>query len=450
MQYAVRNWALRHPDSGAPFPPDLPSTAFPAVCDPQIDEWHKNCAKRLRSDAAPATERPAPAAAPDPRIHVHFNHVRPGGFSRHGPAMDYFERQRTRGVPYVHIPSRHTATGPHHSLSPHTKHRLNSSGSGSSMDERARRRRSFSDYPSPTQEPMRPPGHLDPRRGPPTGSRRHSHPRPESESETDSDSEDPQSPRSRGHRPVRPPVASWRVFPPDAPRAHQGGPAPSKAHRAELRQYESRRRSVPSGGFGFRQKINSLSSSLFPGSHDRPRSTSRSDRDSDSRPNSARIRPDAPTSRSNHRWSEDTPSEESDSEASPKHRSRRDPARMAELLREREQRERELREDERENRSRKDRAHLRPGITRRTSSAADIERFPREWDTRERYRNRDRGRERRDSRDPRMNLTGDESERRSWREKERRRERGRDRAASPVVGVSGRKYPAESLNPEWA
>lgn len=441
MQFAVRNWALRHPDTGVPFPTDLPSTAFPAVCDPQIDEWHRNCAKRLRSEAAPAAERPAPtAAAPDPRVHVHFNHVRPGGIPRHGPAMDYFERDRTRDVPFVHVSSRRAPSG----QSPR-KHRVNSSGSGSSMDERARRRRSFSDYPSPSHESMRSSAHLDPRRPVPTSGRRHSHPRPESESESGSDSE---GPRSRGHRPVRP-VASVRVFPPDAPRGHQGTHVPTKSHRSELRQDDSRRRSLPSGSFGIRQKI----TSLFPGSHDRTHSASRSDREADSRPTSSRVRPDVPGSRLSRRWSEESwSSDGSDSDVSPKHRVRRDPERMAQLLREREQRERELQqEEERERRSRKERTHLRPGIGRRTSSAADIERLPREWDARDRYRDRDRGRERRDSRDPRMNLTGDESERPGFRERERRRERDRDRAGSPVVtGVGGRKYPTDSLKPDWA
>lgn len=201
--------------------------------------------------------------------------------------------------------------------------------------------------------------------------------------------------------------------------------------------------------------------SFLPGTHDRPRSTSRSDRETDSRPNSARLRPDHPSSRMNRRHSDDPySSDESGSDASPKHRSRRERERERERekekLREREKREREL-EEERERRSRKDRTHLRPGMTRRTSSAADVERRTREWDVRDRYRDRDRERDHvrdhvkdtRDSRDPRGNLTGDERHRRSWRERERDRER--ERGGSPVVtGVSGRKYPTEAQQAAWA
>ncbi|KAI0126941.1 hypothetical protein BJ170DRAFT_424474 [Xylariales sp. AK1849] len=431
IQFAVRNWALKHPDTGEPFPVDLPKEAFPRVCDPQIDAWHKDCAKRLRSEAAPQPEKAPQATSPDPR--VHFAHVRPSNPSRHGPAMDYFERA-SEHIPFVHMPSRHAAPGPHHSQSPHK--RPVESSSSSSPDEHARRRRSFSDYPYPAHEKVHSGDHLDPRRpAPPV--RRHSQPKHySSSSETDSDA--PVGPRARVHRPVRPPAASVRVFPPEASTAPPVVHIPARTHRAELRQDDPRRRSLPSGSFGIRQKL----SSFLPGSGDRTRSNSRSDRENDSRPNSARTRPEHPSSRLGRGRSHETySSEDSDSDASPKHRSRRD--------REREKaREREL-EEARERRSRKEKAYLRPDINRRTSSAADIERRPRDWDARDRYREHDRNRDHRgrDHRDPRRNLTSDERERRSWRDRDRDRERG----GSPVVvGVGGRKYPTESLKPTWA
>ncbi|KAK9425774.1 hypothetical protein SUNI508_03135 [Seiridium unicorne] len=441
IQFAVRNWALRHPDTGVPFPSDLPSGAFPGVCDPQIDQWHKDCAKRLRVDAAPAPEKPTHATSPDPR--VHFSHVHAGGPPRHGPEMDYFERQRPN-VPFIHIPGR---PGAHHSQSPH-KRRVDSSSS-SSVDERARRRRSFSDYPSPQHEKTRPPSHLDPHRPEPV--RRHSsQARRHSPLPSESDSDDGmRNPRTRVHRPSRPPLASVRVFPPESPISPPVPQGPARpSHRTQLRQDNSRRQSLPSGHFGIRQKV----MSFLPGSHDRQRSTSRSDRDNDSRPNSARLRPDHPSSRHNRRYSDEADSSDaSDSDVSRKHRNHRERERERERekVREREQREREL-EEERERRSRKDRAHLRPGLDRRTSSAADIERKRREWDVRDRYRDRDREREHgRDPRDPRANLTGDERQRRSWRERERERER--ERGDSPVVtGVSGRKYPTDNLKPAWS
>ncbi|KAF3023509.1 hypothetical protein E8E14_007197 [Neopestalotiopsis sp. 37M] len=439
IQYAVRNWALKHPVTGAPFPVDLPADAFPKVCDPEIDRWHKECAKRLKQDAAPNVERPAPAPPPDPR--VHFNHVHASGSSHHGPAMDYFDRTRP-SVPFVHVQGR---PGVHHSQSTR-KHRVDSSSSSSSPDERARRRRSFSDYPSPIHEKVRHSVHLDPHR-PPAVRRHSSQPRQDPVPGTDSDSDDvPASPRTRVHRPVRPPVASVRVFPPDSPVTPPAPQGPARSsHRTELRQTDSRRRSMPPGHFGFRQKV----MSFLPGSgsHDRQRSpSSRSDRDSDSRPNSARLRHEHGSVRLNQRYSDEAFSPmDSDSDVSPRHRYHRDREAEREREREREREKARLREieDERERRSRKDHAHLRPGISRRTSSAADVERRSREWDVRDRLRDRDRGRDH--GRDPREPRTSTETHRRSWRERD-----DRERGTSPVVGVSGRKYPAENPKAGWS
>lgn len=436
MQFAVRNWALRHPETGELFPADLPSDSFPAVCDPQIDRWHKTCAQRLRNDATSTNEKAVPATGTDPRVHVHFTHV-PGGPPRQVPEMDYFDRRRTH-VPFVHVPSR---PGPYHSQSPH-KRRVESNSS-SSQEERARRRRSFSDYPSPPHEKTRPSSHLDPHR--PEAVRRHSSQprRAASPSSPDSDSEDgPVNPRARVHRSGRPPVASVRVFPPTSPISPPVPQGPARhPHRSEMRQDDLRRRSLPPGHFGIRQKV----MSFLPGSHERQRSTSRSDRETDSRPTSARMRPEHPSSRLSRRFSDEADSaDESGSDVSPKHHTHREREREREKTRERELREREI-EEERERRSRKDRAHLRPDLNRRTSSAADVDRRTREWDVRDRYRERERDHGR-DPRDPRANLTGDERQRRSWRERERERDHERGRGGSPVVmGVGGRRYPAEGI-----
>ncbi|KAI4593529.1 hypothetical protein KJ359_009215 [Pestalotiopsis sp. 9143b] len=440
IQYAVRNWRLKHPVTGVPFPPDLPADAFPKVCDPEIDRWHKECAKRLRSDAAPAIERPSPASAPAPDPRVHFNHVHASGPSHHGPAMDdYFGRQRPN-VPFVHVAGR---PGVHHSQSTR-KHRVDSSSSNSSPDERSRRRRSFSDYPSPIHEKVRHSVHLDPR--PPAVRRHSSQPRQDPAPDSDSDLDDaPPSPRSRVHRPVRPPVASVRVFPPESPVSPPVPQGPARSsHRTEPRQNDSRRRSMPPGHFGIRQKV----MSFLPGSgsYDRQRSpSSRSDRDSDSRPNSARLRHEHGSTRLSQRYSDEAFSPaDSDSDISPRQRYHRDREHEREREREREREKEKIRlrevEDERERRSRKDHAHLRPGINRRTSSAADVERRSREWDVRDR-RERDRLRDHaRDLREPRdVPRTSGERHRRSWREQDREHER--ERATSPVVGVSGRKYP---------
>ncbi|ORY57158.1 uncharacterized protein BCR38DRAFT_449786 [Pseudomassariella vexata] len=439
VQFAVRNWALKHPDTGEPFPPDLPADALPAVCDPAIDKWHRECAGRLRREAIPKEES---SPQQDPR--VYFTHVPGAGHastataSRHEPAMDYFERERT--IPFNHIHSRHVV--PPTPAPPPPGHRPSPSpqkvriDSGSSSPEERARRRSWNDYPAPLHDKARSPSHFDARRPRPV--RHHSQPRHYS-SDSDSDGDLPSSARSRPppRTHERPPLHSVRVFPPET-----SAPTPipiRSTHRTEMRQDDPRRRSLPSGGtFSIRQKL----SSLLPGS-ERPRSTSRSDREAASASHGSRIRPE-PSSRRPRGWSDEslTP-EHSDSDVSPKRQSRHD--RERERFRDRErdrEREREL-EEEREWRSRKDKAYLhRPTVTRRTSSAADVERRlgrdPRDRE-RELDRERDWDRDRDRKRDSRRVLTGDE--------RERRRYRG---ASPPVVGVGGRKYPTESLKPAWS
>ncbi|KAH8682309.1 hypothetical protein BX600DRAFT_505913 [Xylariales sp. PMI_506] len=431
IQFAVRNWALKHPDTGELFPVDLPVEAFPSVCDPQIDAWHRDCAKRLRNVSTQHAERHTQEHSQEPR--VYYSHVRPTGPTREGPEMDYFSRERT--VPRADA-SRRNAPDFHRRQPSPQKRGVNSSSGSNSPDTRSHRRKSFSDYPSPSYDPKHTNPHLAPRAPPQL--RRHSQPRHHSPS-SDSESDAPASPRTRAHRSSRPPVASVRVFPPESPAvtAATAQLPVRSSHRAEMRQDDSRRRSLPSGTFGFRQKLNSI----LPESLSRTRSTSHSDREHEGRP-SARLRPEPHASRLSHRWSDDSyASEESDSDVSPKHRSRHDRERDR-LRAEREQRERAREiEDERERQSRKDRAYLRPAMNRRTSSAAEVERRPRDWDSRDRYRGRDY-----DSiRDDRHVFTSDESGRRERRD----RQREQDRGTSPVTGVGGRKYPTDNPKQAW-
>ncbi|OAA62211.1 hypothetical protein ISF_05220 [Cordyceps fumosorosea ARSEF 2679] len=52
LQFAVKNWNLRHPETGESFPPDLPSDVFPSEADEKVDLWHKACGERLTREAA--------------------------------------------------------------------------------------------------------------------------------------------------------------------------------------------------------------------------------------------------------------------------------------------------------------------------------------------------------------------------------------------------------------
>ncbi|KAK7984866.1 hypothetical protein PG996_005898 [Apiospora saccharicola] len=433
IQYAVRNWGLKHPDTGVPFPTDLPKEALPSKCDPYIDAWHRGCAEKLRHEAATPTP---PPAAQDPR--VHFTHVRGShtASAKQATGNEYFERERA--VPFTHIPGRRAHAGARQAQSP--DHRRRVSTSSSSPDEPAVRRRSFSDYPPSSPEVVRPSPHIDPRR--PIPLRRHSSTRDPSPTPSDSESGVELSPRVRPVPPGRP-KHSVRVFPPEAPPPPPAVPGMRPHHRTELRPPEPRRRSLPGSSSplgSIRQKL----SSFLPGSSERPHSSSRE-----------KARPERHSSRLSRSYSDDSYASDSGSDVPPKMHNRRDRdrdrlrerdrererdlERTIERQLEREHREREL-EEERERRSRKDKSYMRrPVLDRRTSSAADIDRRSKEygWEPRERdsrLRDRERGRDRAREEDLRRSSHSDDRDRKRYRDGER--------GSSPiVVGVGGRKYP---------
>ncbi|KAK3398086.1 hypothetical protein B0T20DRAFT_240700 [Sordaria brevicollis] len=108
IQFAVKNWALKHPEYGSVFPDDLPATVFPADTDQDTDRWHQSCATKLRAEATtreePKEEREAPSVDPEADAFsdekVPFSHVRPK------PSMpqeyDYFNT-RSNPVPVSYV-----------------------------------------------------------------------------------------------------------------------------------------------------------------------------------------------------------------------------------------------------------------------------------------------------------------------------------------------------------
>ncbi|RYO80327.1 hypothetical protein DL766_001655 [Monosporascus sp. MC13-8B] len=432
IQFAVRNWALKHPGTGEPFPPDLPRKAFPATCDPEIDKWHRSCAERLKQEAAlqeehppqpsqhppqhPPQPSPQPPPARDPRVHAGFNHVHGSQVKNTSPRrrheMDYFSRDRPARV--VHIPVRRVPAS--HHTSP-------------------RRCRSYSDLRPPPDPNVRFSTRLHARA--PPAPRRHSQPRPYSpSSDSESDSGSDALPRSTSTSrlyshvsPTPPPSIRLRSHPPPPTAATSARP-----HRPEVLPNDPRRLSLPAE---IKQKITSLLSR----SHDRHRSSSRehaSGRPS-IRPRYTRETP--PSRRGRHGLSDGSySSDESDSEVSPKRRTPRDRererARRRQVDREVErERERELAEErEMRSRSREERVYLRPTADPRPSSHADAERIPRDfaWE-----RDRDRGGDW--DRAGRRVTTSSEREQRD-------RRRRKSYGTSPIKGVTGRRYPAE---PPW-
>ncbi|KAI0893694.1 hypothetical protein F4806DRAFT_146978 [Annulohypoxylon nitens] len=430
IQFAVRNWALINPDDGKPFPVDLPRDAFPAQCDPEIDAWHRECAKKLREEATPKDEHPPSRPPSDPRINSTYAHVRnppsAGTSPRRRPEMDYFQRERP--VSYAHVPSTHYPPSFTVNFAPGQR-RVSSSNSSSGSPGSPPRRRSHSDVRRSEVEDPRTSSHLDPRR--PPAPRRHSHTKPYSPDPSDSESDMPPrtSSKSRVHGPV-PPPSSFRRMPAAAPVTP---PIPIRVRRSEIRSDDARRRSLPAE---IRQKVTSFLS----GSSDRHRSNSRDKRRPPSVQSGVHFRRENSSRLSRSGSGESYPSDESDTGIPPGYPARRERERERErVIRDRviekEQRRREReREEELERKGRQERAYLRPAAPRRSSSHTDAERRTRDygWDRRDRDRSSDL------DRDGRRVLTADERETRD-------RRRYKDRGYSPAVtGVGGRRYPPDS------
>ncbi|KAE8450638.1 hypothetical protein EG329_005982 [Mollisiaceae sp. DMI_Dod_QoI] len=441
IQNAVRDFGIRHPDTGELFPAPVPKEAFPLVPDPEIEKWHDQCAQELRKRATPTEsmddEREVrPEQPPRPKVNATYAHVRP---SRPGgrASTDYFERTThpTRdSVPagaaprpfYQHV---HSATGrpvrPTLNRSPSHRARQflapEDDGTGGPRVTRTRRR-SFPENinTSPTSPPNV--GIPDPMRTPMEEShvRRHSHPRHARRGSVSSDassSEDggsPPSPMDTGRRRRRrrsyprppdtepaqvPPVGVRYSVPPQPgagavpvvdPRLRPRDPARDRERgRVRHEDEEAKRRSFPipidlSG---------KLSAPFLLGKRDRGAGAARSS----SRNNG------------NLRWKDlDSPDLWKSSGGSMEEDDRPGPARRSGEYKRRE-RERDARPE-------------RPRTRDRRSSHED---GPRRSHS-DRERDRDGG--------ERV-----VSDRRSFRDRDRERER---RYVSPVRGVDGRRYPA--------
>ncbi|KAI1464226.1 uncharacterized protein F4812DRAFT_443822 [Daldinia caldariorum] len=440
MQYAVRNWGLVHPDTGKPFPPDLPTEAFPSECDPETDAWHKECARRLREEATPKDEHPPKQRESEPRVHTTFTHVRnPQNNTttpRQRPEMDYFQRERP--VSYAHVP-RSNYAGPYFSGPiPPRQRRMSSSNSGSSSlggsssssPDRPPQRPSFSEIRRSEMDDLRPSSHLDPRR--PHVPHRHSQSRPYSPSPSGSDSDVPPraNSKSRMHGPIPPPPTIRRmpVATPITP------PIPIRSHRSEIRpdvrSDDVRRRSLPAE---IKQKVTTFLS----GSSERQRSRSGEKRHATNVAPTVRFRREHPSRLSRSVSGGSYPSDESEA-GIPKYPLRRRRDRERERIRDRVI-EKELlrdrsREEELERRRSRERAYLHPAELRRASSHAEIGGRNRDytWDRRDRDRDSDY------DWDGRRVVTSDERDSRD-------RKRYKDRRHSPIVtGVGGRRYPGET------
>jgi hypothetical protein len=199
IQNAVRNFAIKNPDTGEPFPVDLPKEAFPLTTDVEIELWHSQCAQRLKQQATPDLADDIgsrPDLPPRSRVQTGFTHVRPR------PKTGYFEpriRPQTRPIPFQHVSGTGRPVRPGIARSPtHRARQFLAPEMPDSPDSprlARSRRRSFPENmnTSPVASPHEPSPDL---KSPPIHVRRHSHPRHERRGSVSSDasSEDEDSP----------------------------------------------------------------------------------------------------------------------------------------------------------------------------------------------------------------------------------------------------------------
>ena len=179
IQTAVRNFAIKNPDTGETFPVDLPTEAFPLIADKDIEKWHNQCAEKLRQRATPneEDEGPRPDLPPRPRVRTGMAYVRPGaGAAR----KSYFEpKYRSRPIPYQHV----SAAGggrpirPKLSRSPSHQARQFLAPEAPSSPYSRGRRRSFPENVSNPSSPLATTDGHQPPAMQAQNVRRHSHPR---------------------------------------------------------------------------------------------------------------------------------------------------------------------------------------------------------------------------------------------------------------------------------
>lgn len=451
IQYAVKNWNLKHPGTGEDFPSDLPSNVFPTEPDAAVDSWHKKCAAKLWEEATSESQartaesererdRASSPEKPEPKFtyaHVKSHFYPSPPQTARGP--DPRDSEHPRRPLYAHVP-RHGNTHPGRPpMQPRSPERSRESPSGAR--DRGRRR-SFSDYPSPIAQDEPTPNYntayADPKRRP-EQPRRHSHAHISSETSEDEPITVVKPPRRRQQQsPPTPPYSRSRG--PNASSQQSQSTAP-RTHRSEVRESELKRRggNSPLGSIRNRvsEKVSKVSNGLFPSNVRpypdvvRPPLYNNPPRQQQRRNTQTR----GPPSRQARVESDAESIEASDSESSEEESSKRRPP-----IRPRDERERdryrergrpyvldrEADDDMESAAARRTRQHLRrPDTFRRTSSHADVDRrrevLP-QWDPRDK--------DRRDSRD-----------RRDDRKRYERRSPDHDRDSSPLTGVSGRRYP---------
>lgn len=446
IQYAARKWNLKHPVTGEVFPADLPSDVFPAQADTDVDKWHKSCAAKLWEEAttekAAESERERGRGSSPEKHEPRFTyaHVKSPFYPSPPPTArgsDHVRPEPARRPVYMRVPRHGTGSYSRQQAPARSPERFRES-----PDLHDRRRRSFSDIPSPTAAEEPPfnynasQQYVDPKRRPThQQQRRHSQPRHVSSQSSEDEQATAPPPRKPRHRQQSPPTPPYTRRPPNTS-SQQPSSATTRAHRSDIRDTTGlKRQAANSPRGGIRDKLSEKVSSIFPSSRppDRPHNDSRhTSHSSGTRARSTRApAPAQPRAARVESDSEETDTSDtgpSEEETPP----RRKPALRSSEARERDHYrdrgrphvlDREPDDDVESPAARRTRQNLRPNVIRRTSSHADVDRR-REvpvWDSRDKDRERPPREERK-------------------RYERRSPDHGR-RSPSPLTGVSGRRYP---------
>jgi hypothetical protein len=460
IQNAVRNFGIKHPDTGVGFPLDLPKEAFPLKPDSDIEKWHSDCAAKLRERATPDVDDMSlrPDLPPRPKVQTGYTHVRPHRPMRDDP--EYFENSRARvtGRPlsYQHVPVAPASRPVRPKLSRSPTHRarqfLAPEEPPSPRSSRSRRRslpENVSSAPSspngPEEPAMRPPEHRPHARG-------HSHPRQARRGSVSSDaSSEGETPSERGadmrgvseaeraRRRSHPSPYPARVdgeinasrYAPSVPTPPDPRRRVGRSGERRDREEEEKRRSYP-----IPIDLSGKLSAPFFGKRDRDKEKDRVPR-SNSR-NAGKVSWKDLGGDMAEFWrrsSKDSSQDEGHSGHS-RHRSERGGDDRADYKRRERERERDRDRDRDSYRDRdrdrnRERDPARPKTHSRRTSHEDTLRRDRDHD-RDQDRDRDRDRE---------TSSRSRGDHRSFRDRDRERDR---RHESPVRGVDGRRYPSHS------
>ncbi|KAJ2893247.1 hypothetical protein MKZ38_008861 [Zalerion maritima] len=104
LQKAVKEYGLRNPDTGEPFPTELPRSCLPAEPDPKTCQWEDRCGDELRKQS----RRPSYADTYGAQSKTYPPHPHMSPPTPEPAASRYGERPRYTTT-YMHVPTSNTA-----------------------------------------------------------------------------------------------------------------------------------------------------------------------------------------------------------------------------------------------------------------------------------------------------------------------------------------------------